>query len=205
MNKIITIGREFGSGGRELGRKLADELGYDYYDNEILTQIVNRTELSEDYVKSVVEGKNHYLFPITIGHTLSINNSFDYNVKALQDVFRAQTEVIKNMAGLSNCVIVGRCADYILHKKENIELFRIFVYARMDSRVKRCMEREPEGESYSESEMQKYIRKMDRQRAGYYEDFTLQKWGDKINYDLCINTSYIKIDDIVPQTAKLFK
>ena len=205
MNKVITIGREFGSGGRELGHKLSKELGYAYYDGEILTQIIERTELSEDYVKNIVEGHRHYMFPITIGHTLSYNYNYDYNIKGLQDIYKAQTEVIKNMANLSDCVIVGRCADYILHDQEDVELFRIFVYARMDSRIKRCIARAEEGENLTPNEMQKFIKRMDRMRAGYYEDYTLQKWGDKINYDLCINTSYIVIDNIVPQIAKLFE
>lgn len=205
MNKVITIGREFGSGGRELGRKLADELGYAYYDSEIIKQIVDKTELSEKYVKEIVEGKNHHIIPITIGHTLSYNYNYDYNVKGLQEVYKAQTDVIKEMAQISNCVIVGRCADYIL-VNEDVELMRIFVYASMDDRIKRCMARANDDEKdMTEKDMQKYIRRIDRLRSAYYEDYTLQKWGDKVNYDVCINTGNVDIDKLVPQLAKLFK
>lgn len=202
MNKVITIGREFGSGGRELGRRLAEELGFDYYDNEVLTEIVKQTELSENYVKEIVEGKNHRLFPITVEHTLSVN--YDYNIKRIQDIYKAQTDVINRLALQSDCVIVGRCADFIL-KDANVKLFRIFVYADMESRVQRCVERAHEGEELNDKELRRYIRKVDRMRAGYYEDYTLQKWGDKANYDICLNTSNLDIKDAAEHLAKLFE
>ena len=202
MNIVITIGREFGSGGRELGRHLAEELGFEYYDNEVLTEIVKQTELSENYVKEIVEGKSHRLFPITVEHTLSIN--YDYNIQRIQDIYKAQTDVITNMAIKSSCVIVGRCADFIL-RDANVRLFRLFVYADIESRLKRCMERAPEGENLTEKELRKYIRRIDRMRAGYYEDYTLQKWGDKDNYDICINTANVSIPEIAPHLANLFR
>ncbi|MBR3004780.1 MAG: cytidylate kinase-like family protein, partial [Lachnospiraceae bacterium] len=125
MNNVIAIGREFGSGGREFGRRLAGELGYEYYDKEVLTEIVNHTSLSENYVHEVIEGKAHRLFPITIEQ--SFNIAPDYSMQQVQDIFRAQTDVIKKMAHSSNCVIVGRCADYILREEPDIRLFRLFV------------------------------------------------------------------------------
>lgn len=202
MNKVITIGREFGSGGRELGRRLAEELGFDYYDKEVITEIVNHTALSETYINEVIEKRPHRLYPIKIGATISIDN--DYAIKQMQNIYSAQTEVIKNMADKSDCIIVGRCADYILYDY-NVDLFRIFVYADMESRIKRCIERAPEGEDIPEKEMKKQILKIDRARASYYSNYTLQRWSAKENYDLCINTTNIKIKEFVPHLANMFK
>ena len=203
MNRVITIGREFGSGGRELGRRLAVELGYEYYDKEVLTEIVKHTELSESYVQDVIDGRAHRLYPISIEQ--SINIALDYSMMQIQDIYRAQTEVIKKMANTSDCVIVGRCADYILADEPDVKLYRIFVYADMDSRVKRCFDRASENEQYTDKEMRKYINKIDKDRASFYEDYTLQKWGDKANYDLCINTTNLDIQTVVPRIAQVFK
>ena len=202
MNKVITIGREFGSGGRELARRLSEILGFEYYDSEVLAEIVRHTQLSENYVNEIVEGKSHRLYPITVEHTLS--TGFDYNIQRIQEIYSAQTEVIRDMAEKSDCVIVGRCADFILRDNENIQLFRLFVYADIESRMRRCYERASEGESFTDKELKKHIIRIDKARASYYEDYTLQKWGSKANYDLCINTSNISIEEIAPVIAKLF-
>ena len=200
MNKIITIGREFGSGGRELGRRLAEELGIQYYDKEILTEIAKNTSLSENYIQTVVEGKPHKLFPITIGQSFAY--STDYHVRQMQEIFHAQTEIIRSLADKGDCVIIGRCADYILREQKPV---RIFVYADIDSRVQRCMSRRTEDEAdMSEQEMKKKILAIDKDRARYYSDFTGQKWGDKKFYDLCINTTEVEIKKAVPYMAKLF-
>ncbi|MCI5745667.1 MAG: cytidylate kinase-like family protein [Erysipelotrichaceae bacterium] len=200
MNKIITIGREFGSGGREFGRRLAEELHYEYYDKEIITEIAKHTSLSEEYIKQVVECKPHHLYPITIGH--SINFVESYQVNQIQQIFEAQCEILKNLAMKSNCVIVGRCADYIL---KDFHPFRIFVYANIDSRIKRCMERKEEDENYTYAKWKKKINKIDSNRAKYYGFYAEAKWGDKTNYDLCINTTDTNIKEIVPVIAKIFK
>ena len=207
MNRVITIGREFGSGGRELGGRLAHELGYVFYDKEIITAIVNDTDLAEGYVKEVLDGKNRSFFTFTINQTMNVN--MDYQIQQMQTIIKAQTEVIKEMALKSDCVIVGRCADYILKDLRDageIELFRMFIYADPESRLKRCQERASEAEkNLSEKEMIRRIRKVNRERASYYEDYTLQKWGEKSNYDICLNTSFMVIEDMVPHIAKLFE
>lgn len=200
MNRIITVGREFGSGGRELGRRLAEELGIGYYDKEILTEIAKNTSLSEKYIQTVVEGKPHGLFPITIGQSFAYNN--DYHIRQMQEIYGAQTEIIRSLAEKSDCVIIGRCADYILRAEKPC---RLFVYADIESRVQRCMARRTADEmALSEQEMKKKILGIDKDRARYYSDFTGQKWGDKKYYDLCINTTDVEIKQIVPYIAKLF-
>ena len=200
MNKIITIGREFGSGGRELGRRLARELGFDYYDKEILAEIAKHTSLSEEYVQQVVENQPRQLYPITVGR------SFLYvDTQPLQQastVFRAQQEIIREMAERSSCVIVGRCADYILR---DMKPFRIFVYADMQSRIDRCRSRAAEGESMTDKEYKQQITSMDKSRARYYDFYTDMKWGDKLNYELCINTTNQDIPTLVEFLARIFK
>lgn len=198
MKKIITIGREFGSGGRELGRKLAENLGIAYYDREIISEIAKNTSLSEQYVQQVMEKNPHDIFPVTVAHTFSYIDT--YAMQQKQTVYSEQEKVLKSMAEKSDCVIVGRCADYIL---KSFNPFRIFVYAGMQSKLKRCFERETDKEHFTEKKMRKFIKNVDRNRARYYEFYTGQVWGDKLNYDVCVNTTGINIDDIAPHLAKM--
>lgn len=200
MNRIITIGREFGSGGRELGRRLAEILQIAYYDQEIITEISKRTELSEQYVQRVIEHHPFTSFPIHIGR------SFYYPVinpvvQQQQKIHMEQSRLIRELAEQSDCVIVGRCADFILRE---LEPFRIFVYADMDSKIKRCMEKGTEKEPLTERELKKHIMDIDRARAKYYGFYTNQTWGDKLNYDLCMNTTGLTIKKLVPVIAKIF-
>lgn len=198
MNRIITIGRQFGSGGRELGRRLAEELGVEYYDREILEQIAEHTSFSMEYVTQVVEGKRHHLYPITVNH--SFNFAADHHARMLQSVYEAQQKILRGLAEASDCIIVGRCADYFLREYDP---YRIFVYADMKARIARCMERSEGSEHYTEKEIEKMIRRIDRDRARYYADSTDQKWGDKQYYDLCINTTGKDIKALVPHLAKM--
>lgn len=198
MARIITIGREFGSGGRELGRRLAEELNIEYYDREILTQIALHTSLAEEYIQSIVDRQPHNLMPITIGRSFTYVENYAF--KQAQSVYQAQSEIIRDVAEKSDCVIIGRCADYILRDKMPT---RLFVYADMDSRVQRSLSRQTEGESFSEKQMLRQIRKMDKERARYYEFYTGLKWGDKSSYDLCINTTNTEIKRVVPAIAKM--
>lgn len=200
MNNVITIGREFGSGGREFGRLLAEKLGYEYYDKEIITEIAKKTSLSETYVKQIVEQTPHSLFPITTGNAFAYyGNNHLYNV---QSIFREQTNVITEMAKKSDCVIVGRCADYIL---EDLNPFKIFIYADEKSKIERCLKKVDEPESVNVKKLKKQIKNIDKNRARYYSFYTGKKWGDKLNYDICINTSDIEIGEAVSVIEKLFE
>lgn len=121
MNRIITVGREFGSGGREIGRKIAQELGIAYYDHEIVTELIRRTNLAEEYIRSIEEKNPVPVFAVTTGRTfLSISNPLaDQQVSILSEEGR----IIQDMAEKSDCVIVGRRADYILRDKKPLRLF----------------------------------------------------------------------------------
>lgn len=199
MGRIITIGRQFGSGGRELGRRLAELIGAEYYDKEIITEIAKHTSLSEEYVKSLVECKPHSLYPITVGKSIAYVG--DYQLMQQQSVYSAQNAIIKELASKADCVIVGRCADYILRDQKP---YRIFVYAEMESRIHRCMERAVADEKLTEKEIKRHIKEIDKGRAKYYDFYTGKKWGDMENYDLCINTTNSVIKDIVPGIARIF-
>lgn len=200
MNRIITIGREFGSGGRELGRRLSEQLGAAYYDQEILTEIAKRTSLSEEYVRQIVEHRPITSYPIHVGRSFypSVNPILEQS----QNIYAEQARIIKEMAAASDCVIVGRCADYILRESNP---FRIFVYADEASKLARCRQRAPEQEHLSDKELRQQMRAKDKNRAKYYEFYTGQAWGDKVHYDLCINTSNSDIKQVVAVVAKLFR
>ena len=199
MNKIITIGREFGSGGRELGKRLAEDLGIAYYDGEIITAIAKRSELAESYVNQVVEKRIVAYYPITVASTMvAMPGDALYSVN--RSIYAAQTDILREMAEKSDCVIVGRCADYVLR---DLKPMRIFVYADMQSRVARCMARGDGDHPTTEKELIRQIKKIDKNRAKYYEYYTGQKWGAKENYDLCINTTDTVIKDIVVHVAKM--
>ena len=200
MNKVITVGREFGSGGRELGRRLAEELGVEYYDQEILGEIVKRTNFVASYIREVDERMPHALYPITVGKTLL--HIEDYSLQQAQEVFQKQSQILRELAEKSDCVIVGRCADYVLRE---FQPYRIFVYASMESRLQRCRARMRAQETWSDEELKRQIRRIDRRRAKYYEFHTERTWGDKKNYDLCINTSRLTIKDFISASLSIFK
>ena len=185
MNRIITVGREFGSGGREFARCLAETLGFAYYDREIISEIAKRTSLSEKYVQNVAEHKPIIPFPIHTGRTFWAVLP-DYN----QDIQREQHGIIRELAGKSDCVIVGRGADYILREQKP---YRIFVYSDSEAKLRRCRENSSsyyeEEKDITDKELSSRIEHINASRSEYYEFYTGQKWGEKSNYDLCINTS----------------
>lgn len=200
MNKIITIGREFGSGGREIGRRLSENLGFAYYDQEIISEIAKRTSLSEKYVEAIVEQHSLFSFPIHIGRSFYpvADPTLDQTLK----IYQEQTRIILEMARKSDCVIVGRCADFIL-KEENP--FRIFVYADVESKLRRCRTKGPAQENLSDRELKQKMSGIDKKRANYYELLTGRSWGNKLNYDLCINTSGLDIKLLAQALANLFR
>ena len=201
LNKIITIGREFGSGGRELGKRLADHLGIAYYDKEIVEEISKRTSLAEGYVHRIVEQKPGFYFPITTGRTLHASTS-DYMIKQHTSVYAEQANVLREMAEKSDCIIVGRCADYIL---KELNPLRIFVYADLESKIKRCREKAEVEEHLTDKELKKMIQAVDKNRAHYYNYYTGQKWGRHANYDLCINTSALPVKEFAESLASLIR
>lgn len=199
MNRIITVGREFGSGGREVGRRLAEELQIAYYDHEIVLELVKRTNFSEDYIRQIEESRPVPLLPITIGRTIS-PQLMNTVMEQTQTVFADQSNIIREMAEKSDCVIVGRCADYILRK---MQPFRLFVYADMPFKMARCRERAEPHERMTDKELRQHILAVDKKRLKYYEFYTGQTWGEKENFDLCINTTNMDIKKLVSSLAEM--
>jgi len=194
--KIITISREFGSGGREVGKRLADALGFAYYDREIVSAIAQKTSMDENYVASALEGGLFRSVPIHFGRTFSYSPALMTNAANL---YVEQHRIIQELAEKGDCVIVGRAADAIL---EEHNPFNLFVYADMPSKVKRCRDRAPEGEKLTERELIRHIKKVDADRARYHEMFSDTRWGKKESYHLCVNTTGTEIKKLVPVVAE---
>ncbi len=195
---IITIGREFGSGGRELGKRLADELGYAYYDKEIVAQIAEQSSLDENYVSYALDGGMFRNFPIHFGRTFSYSPTLMANeTKLLAD----QNKLLRDLAEKGNCVIIGRAADVILR---DLNAFNMFVYADMPSKVKRCREKGDEHEHLTDRRLIREIKRIDADRKRYHGLISEIPWGDKRGYHLMVNTSGREIKRIVPLVAAYY-
>lgn len=198
--RIITISREFSSGGRELGKRLADELNIPCYDHEIIELIAQQNGFNEDYVAHVSEKSIEAAYPMTIGQRFTM-----LPMAAIEQPIRveaAQRQIIENFAQQGDCVIVGRCADVILEAYHPLNLF---VYSDMDAKVRRCLERQKEGENLTRSEIERQIKRIDKDRAQHRQMYTDSKWGAKESYHLCINTSGRVIKNMVPALAQFCK
>lgn len=194
MNKIITISREFGSGGKEIGKRLADKLGYAFYDSKIIDLLVKETGMSEEYIKSISE-KKVYPVPFQFGKTFVTNLSIQKNQTG---ILIKQNKILKSIAEKGNAIIVGRGANVIL---KDYNPMNIFVYADMESKVKRCKEKESEDENLTDKELISKIKEVDKNRKAFNNLISNINWGDKENYDLCINTSNVNIKDIISPLA----
>lgn len=195
MNKIVTISREFGSGGREVGKRLADELGFRYYDREIIDEIAKETGMSKEYIQNISE-KGIYPYSFQFAKSFTSYSGVQSNQT---EILVAQTKVIKEIAEKGNCIIVGRGANVIL---KDYNAMNIFVYANMESKINRCREKAKEDEKNTDKEMEKKIIAIDKARKNYHKIISDLEWGDKRNYNLCINTTNIEIKAIIPSLAK---
>jgi len=193
---IITISREFGSGGREVGKRLADALGYAYYDREIVAAIAQRKQMDEGYVASALEGGLFRSVPIHFGRTFSYTTPLMTSTAGL---FVEQHKLLRELAEQGDCVIVGRAANAILSEYKP---FNIFVYADLEAKVKRCVERAPEGEQMTQRELIRHIKKVDADRARYHEIFADTRWGARESYHLCVNTTGRSIKSLIPAVAE---
>lgn len=189
MNTIITIGRQFGSGGREIGEKVAEHFGIKCYDKELLIRAAKESGLCEEMLQNHDERPtNSFLYNLVMD-----TYSFGYNASAFIDmpishrVFLALFDAIKKIADEGPCVIVGRCADYALEEYSNC--LSLFIYGDEASRVKRIMAKY----DLTESKARDMIVKKDRQRQSYYNYYSSKKWGRADSYDLCINSSILGI------------
>ena len=199
MNKIITISREFGSGGREIGRRLAEAMKIAYYDQEIVAALIKRTKKAEEYVHYMEKERPLPLLPITTARTFGLPTN--YAVTENLNFYMQESKIIQEVAEKSDCVIVGRCADYVLRDMKPI---RLFIYADMEYKIVRCKAKGDDIENLADQELRRKILSVDKKRSRYYQFYTNQVWGKKEHYDLCINTSrYAQIKEIIPSLTAL--
>lgn len=188
---IITIARQYGSGGREIGERVAKLLGIPLYDKELITDAAAKGSLNEEIIKKADESAaNSLLYTLAMGsNVLGSTMHFGYKMPLNDKLFILQSEVIKEYAKNGSCVIIGRCADYVLRDEPNI--LRLFIYGDLDHRQARVIERHPELKS---SQVIDIINKTDKRRSSYYNFYTGNKWGKYDNYDMTINSSTLGID-----------
>lgn len=198
-NKIYTIGREFGSGGKEVGEKLAERLGIKLYDKELLQQAAKESGFCEEIFENHDEKPtNSFLYSLVMD-TYSVNG---YSSAPFLDmplnhkVFLAQFDTIKKIAANESCVIVGRCADYAL--AENPDCINVFIHADINERIKTVSKRL----NVTENKAKDIIQKRDKQRASYYNYYTSKKWGDSTSYHLTLDAGKLGLDGCVEMILK---
>ena len=195
--RIITISREFGSGGRELGKRLADLTGYDYYDSEIISAVAKKSGLDEKYVENSLSNHGWKNQTITFRGTLG---SSVYLQSSKINLLLEQKRVIEGIAALGkDCIIVGRNADMIL---KEYHPFNIFVCADTSAKVNRCIERAPEGERLTEKELIRKMKEIDKVRSQTRELMAGSAWGQRDAYHITINTTDWEIKELVPVVAE---
>jgi len=191
---IITVSREFGSGGRELGRRMAEILGYDYYDKEIISAIAANKGMDENYVKNALNAPRRQVVQPTYRNSLA-----RYITAPQTSLMLEEKKVIEQIAiSGRNCVIVGRNADIILKKYKPLN---IFVCADMAARVARCVENAPEGENLTAKELERKIKQIDKARIKTRRVITSVQWGRRDGYHLTVNTSGWHIKQLAEAVA----
>ena len=194
--RIITISREFGSGGRELGKRLADQLGYAYYDREILSAIADRQHLDSNYVENALERPVWQAPMPTFRHSFATASLFQTDQLNL---LLEQRKVLEDIAKQGrDCVIVGRNADVVLAEHAPLSLF---VCADMEAKLRRCRERASEDENLTDKQILQKIKSIDKNRAKVREMITGSPWGDRTAYQLIINTTGWDIKQLTPAIA----
>ncbi len=193
MSYVITVGREFGSGGRELARKVSELLGYRYIDKELLELASVESGYSKELFEEADE-KLKFMFGDGVAagsNSIMFSNFYNYqDAPTYENLYLKKSETIKRLASSEDCVIVGRCANYVLREYENV--FSVFIYCSdMDKKAARVASRHPE---IAEKNLITYIKKTDKKRANYHNYYTDQVWGDNKHYDLCVDIAYFGVD-----------
>ena len=192
LNKhiIITISREYGSGGRYVGRLIADKLGIKLYDKEFITKVAEETGLSEEYIETNEQKRN----------TLSgLNNGYYFGLNDADELFIKEAELIKKVADKESCVIIGRCSDFILKDRENV--ISVFVYSDMKDKIKRATEIY----GLDKEKAEKEIKRIDKLRANHYKYYTEKQWDDHSNYDMCINSDMLGVEKVADLICEMVK
>ena len=190
---VITIGRQYGSGGREIGQKLAGRLGIKCYDNELLDRAAKESGICQELFENHDEKPtNSFLYSLVMDtYSMAYASAALSGMPINHKVFLAQFNAIKKIADEGPCVMVGRCADYALDDYPN--RISVFIYGSMDKRIRRIADKY----NFTDAKAKDVITKTDKQRASYYNYYTNKRWGDIASYDLCINSSILGIDGTV--------
>ncbi len=178
-NIVITVSREYGSGGRYIGRLIADKLGIKFYDKDFIVKLAEETGLAEEYIENN-EQKRDILAGLNNGYYAGLSNS--------DELFIKEAELIKKVADKESCVIIGRCADFILKDRKNV--IKVFVYSDMEDKVKRATEIY----GFDKSKAEKEIKRIDKLRANHYKYYTEKEWNNHSNYDICINSDTLGVE-----------
>lgn len=192
---IITISREFGSGGRELGKRLSDLLNYDYYDREIITAIATKKGLDENYVDKTLDTHSYSNMPLTFGRTFAMSKKPDSGIQLMLEQKKCIEEIAK---ANRDCIIVGRNADVILQEYNTLN---IFVCAQMDAKISRCASRENMDNHLSSKDIANQIKVIDRSRKKLRQIITDSPWGNPSSYHLVVNTTDWSIKELAPTIA----
>ncbi len=200
MNYSVTIARQYGSGGHEVGRKVAECLGIRYCDRELITMAAEENGMNPEALSDVDEkASSSLLYTIAMGSSM-IHSAVDvYNMPLNDRLFIMQSHIIEEMAEKEPCVFIGRCADYVLEEKPPV--LRIFIYADFDDRVRRISERY----GISINDAKSDVIRVDRRRANYYNYYTGRKWGKLENYDLAVSTSVLGIEGAAEVISDVYK
>lgn len=192
-NLVITIGRQYGSAGYEIGKKLASDLGVKLYDKEMLKRAAKETGLCEELFETHDEKPtNSFLYSLVMDtYSLGFSSGTYADMPINHKVFLAQFDTIKKIAEEESCVMVGRCADYALEDYENV--INIFIYADLEQRIRRVAREF----NISDVKAKDIIIKNDKKRASYYNYYTNKDWGEAKGYDICINSAKLGIDGAV--------
>lgn len=198
MNTIITIGRQFGSGGHEIGEKVAEYFGIPCFDKELLTRAAKESGFCEEMIQNHDERPtNSFLYNLVMDtYSFGYNSSSFVDMPISHKVFLAQFDTVKKIATEGPCVIVGRCADYALADFKNC--IHLFIYGEEECKVKRVMKKY----DLPEAKARDMIVKKDKQRQSYYNYYSSKKWGKADSYDLCINSSVLGIEGTVKLIAQ---
>ena len=197
MKRIITISREFGSGGHSIGQKVAEKLNLNFYDQALLEKIAQETGLSKEYIENseYAPARNSLLFNIVVNRSLT----HCAEPSPADMVYFAQMKIIREIAEKEPCVIVGRCSDYVLRERK--DALHVFIYADLDSRSKRILERYGE----NDKPILKRIEDKDARRKIYYSHYTDRPWGVPQNYHVALSSSALGEDTCVNTIVDLFQ
>ena len=199
---IITIARQYGSGGREIGEKLATMLNIPIYDKELITEAAGKSDLHVDVAKKADEAAaNSLLYTLAMGsNVFGSAMAFGYKMPVNVKLFILQSDIIREYAAKGSCIFIGRCADYVLRDEANI--LSLFIHGDLDHRRERVAARHPEVKS---TQIIDIINKTDKRRASYYNFYTGNKWGKFDHYDLMVNSSTLGIDGTASLIADMAK